>query len=753
MIRRFVQMPVAFLLAGLLVAAPRARSAEPQQPASRSLPIENIYDDRDTQVETVADSLEYQKEQKKVIAKGNVVITHGSEKITADYAEVDRETKLAFAKGHVIVFQGESAVAKGEEIYYDFGKHSGNFPQGSLISYPWHCTGSDLKKVNQDTATAVDAVFTTCKGDKPPYEVHAKKVTIHDNDKMVARNVTIYSMGRPIFWWPYLVVPLQNRSMPFSVVAGYNDKFGAYVETKKGYSINRYLWGHLLADVHGKRGFGGGSDLSYDFGQYAHGEIRGYWTQDKEAPVPGGENPFSQTENRDRGRLSWWHRTDFDEYSNIQLRYHRLADEVFLQDFFEKEFRSEIEPQSFVTLTKNSPNYGFLVHATKKMNTFETLVEKLPEVRFDWKNQPLGIVPNVYYQNQTSYANLAKRYSRASHNEDVQRFDHFSEWSMPMKVKDIKVTPFLNARGTYYSREAQSDDDHFRTVGGWGLDVRNQYYKTFETQFDVAGIEVNRLRHVIEPYVTYEAFRSSVSDEKLDHFDQIDTIDDQDVVTLGFENRLQTKRVVRGRMQRVDLVSYNTYLSMSPNPGNVEKGASLITLGQEIVLRPYDWLQYELRYEHDFIRSEPHAFTQDFILRKGEKIRLLFGERLAADTVESEGTHQFVFEGLYTLNDRWKVGGYIRWEAVEMDLEEWQVTATRDFDCLLLDFGYNVRNSSIRSGNKELFFNLRLKHYPNYALRGGSNRASFSEPRIGETVNGANQFGRSMYAQDSLGPP
>src|SRR5689334_17960068 len=119
MIRRFVQMPVAFLLAGLLVAAPRARSAEPQQPASRSLPIENIYDDRDTQVETVADSLEYQKEQKKVIAKGNVVITHGSEKITADYAEVDRETKLAFAKGHVIVFQGESAVAKGEEIYYD----------------------------------------------------------------------------------------------------------------------------------------------------------------------------------------------------------------------------------------------------------------------------------------------------------------------------------------------------------------------------------------------------------------------------------------------------------------------------------------------------------------------------------------------------------------------------------------------------------------------------------------------------------
>jgi len=741
---------IVFFLAFSPVFSLHAEDAPPSN--SGSVPVTRAFDERDLQVETVADSLEYLRDQKKVIAKGNVVITHGSEKITADYAEVQSDTKQALARGHVIIFKNQTPVAKGDEIHYDFNAHSGDFPEGIILSYPWTCRGRDMKKLNTDTSQASDAVFTTCKGEKPPYEVHAKSVTIHANDKMVAKFVTIYSMGKPIFWWPYLIIPLQSQSVPFSVTAGYNDDFGAYFEAKKGYSINKYMWGVWHADYRAKRGFGGGSDVTYDFGPLAHGEVRGYWTQDKRAPVPGNSaspgNAFATEEERDRGRLSWWHRTDIDEYSNVQLRYHRLADELFLQEFFEKEFRGEIEPQSFVTLTKNSPRYGFMVYNTKRMNSFETLVEKLPEVRFDWKNQPFSPIPNVFYRNQTSYASLAKRYSRSPAIQHVQRFDHFSEWSMPMSVKDISVTPFLNARGTYYSREQQSDNNHFRTVAGWGVDIRNQYFKSFETQFDRFGIEVNRLRHIVEPYVTYEAVRSSVSDEKLEHFDRIDTIDDQDLVTFGLENRLQTKRVVGGRTQRVDLVSYNTYLSMSPNPHNVEKDASFVRVGQELVLRPYDWLQYEARFEYDFIRSEAAFVNQDLLFHRGGKHFILFGHRYIADREESEGSNQFVFEGQYTLNDLWKFGGYLRFDAIEMDLQEWQVSATRDFYCLLLDLGYNVRNSSIRNSNKELFFNLRLKHYPNIGYHGGGNRASFSEPRIGETVAGANQFGSSFRSLD-----
>jgi len=704
---------------------------------ARPLPVDSLFEQKETQVETVADSLEYDKNNNKLIAKGNVVITYGDERITSDYAEVETQTKKAYAKGHVLIFSGEKPVAKGEEIFYDFTVHTGDFPQGSLLTYPWHCKGEEIKKTATGEYVARNAVFTTCKGENPPYEIHAKKLTVHQNDKLVAWGVTFYSLGKPIFWWPFMVIPLQKNSLPFSISPGYKSDFGFYVETSKGFSLTENVWGKWHADWRAKKGFGGGADLNYDYGKLASGLIKGYWTQDKEAPSPGLENPFSVREERDRGRLTWWHRTDIDPYSNIQLRYHRVADEYFLQDFFQKESRLESEPQSFVTLTKNAENYGSYIHATKKMNDFEQTIERLPELNFTWKNQPFA-VPGVYYENETSYANLAKRFRRSNLNMDVNRIDHVSKWFLPMQLNDFSVTPFLRGEGTYYSRKRFDADETFRTVGAFGVDVRNQYYKTYDVSFEKAGIEVNRLRHVIEPLVRYEGVKSSVSDEKLEQFDNIDAIDDANVFTFGLENRLQTKRIVNGRMKRVDIVSLNTFLNFELNAPNNAHGTSFTSFDQELILRPYDWLQYRVEYRLDFLESELDLFNQDLIARAG-RFKFIFGHRFIEDIEASEGSQQAVFDGRFQLNKLWTTGGYLRWNIDDNELEEWELSAERDMGCLVFEFGYNVRNSSIRSSNKQVFFNLRLTDYPIIRLKGGEQRGSFAEPRIGETISGANQ--------------
>ena len=44
-------------------------------------------------------------------------------------------------------------------------------------------------------------------------------------------------------------------------------------------------------------------------------------------------------------------KSNLDPYSFLVMRYHRVADEFFLQDFFEKEHRAEVEQNSFVTFT------------------------------------------------------------------------------------------------------------------------------------------------------------------------------------------------------------------------------------------------------------------------------------------------------------------------------------------------------------------------------------------------------------------
>ena len=97
-------------------------------------------------------------------------------------------------------------------------------------------------------------------------------------------------------------------------------------------------------------------------------------------------------------------------------------------------------------------------------------------------------------------------------------------------------------------------------MADYGADLRTHFYKLYDVSFEKVGIEVNQLRHIFEPSVAFQGSTSSVDHRKLIHFDQIDNVDDAAKVILGLENRLQTKRIVDGKMQRVDIVSFNTFL-------------------------------------------------------------------------------------------------------------------------------------------------------------------------------------------------
>lgn len=738
-----------FIIA-LGVVFPLAYAQNPPDKSRRDTPIKDIFSRESYDVEAVADSLEYQQEQKKVIAKGNVVLSYGNKKITSDYAEVETDTKKAYVKGHVIVFQNNEPMAHSDEAYYNFDKDSGDFPHGRLIETPWYTTGEDAKQIRKGLLSVRKGAITTCDREKPHYEVRAKRVTIYSGEKLIAKDVTFYVLGKPIFWWPYLVIPLDIQHIPLTVTGGYNSELGAYVETTKGYRINKYVGGKIEADWRSLRGIGGGATVDYDFGKYAYGSLHGYLTQDKRGPNPKAASPFAELRSQERGWLNWRHRTDLDLYSNILLRYNRIADEFFLQEFFHKEYRSEVEPQSFVTLTKNSERYGFYTHLEKQMNTFESVVERLPEVRFDWKNQPF-LKPWVFYDSQLSYVNLNKKFGRAPGHESAERVDNLHEWFAPMKWREIKLTPSVFMRGTNYSRGRTSGNDEFRAAGGGAVDLRTQIYKPMNVSTRKLGIEINHLRHVVEPSVQVKMSGSNVHNDKLSYFDSIERVDEAGLVTFGLENRLQTKRVVQGKMQRVDVVSLNTYLSYEfANRGQINapvledmelKGHDFTILNQEIVLRPYDWLQYEARADFDMQGGHFRELNQDIVL-KNRRFKILFGQRFIQNIPESVGSDQYVFDGKWILNPLWTVGGYIRWDAKQpfgQNLEEWQLSAVRDLHDFLLDFGYNVRKSTIHSTNQTLYATLKMKAFPFVAVRGGSNYASFSEPRIGETVAGANQ--------------
>lgn len=726
--RRFLRIVIGFLLLLGGVSLVFAREPERKSPPKA--------------VEAVADQLEYRKADKKIIGKGNVVVTYGDIKMTSDYAEVETEAKKAYARGHVILMRGDLLAAKGEEAYYDFGNDRGQFPNGESMQWPWFARGKLVEQVEKGKLKIEDAGVTTCDRERPHYELRAKHVTVYTGNKIVARNITLRVLGKKVFWWPYAVIPLQEPfESPVQIQPGHSSEDGGYILVSKRFSLTEWLWGKWHTDWRSKRGFGGGLDFGYHFNRpKTDGLVHTYLTQDHRAPLPTAANPYADREDRARGRVTWKHRTDFGPHTYFLLRFQRLADEFFLQDFFEREFRSDVEPTSFVNFTHNSDRYGFYVFNQKRINSFENVTERLPEVRFDWKNAPF-FSDRLYYENVSSLANLNQKFSRTNYEDkNTFRFDTFHEWTLPMKWREIQLTPSANFRETIYSRDRFDPDSRARTSFGTAVDLRTQFYRVFNVTSDSLGIELNQLRHVFEPSIRYDGTpKSTVSSEELVEFDSVDRVDDANRVTFGLENRIQTKRVVAGRMQRVDLVSLNTFLSYDFHPDGEFSRSGLSIWTGELQVRPYEWLQFEVRYEYDMIRDRFLEFNQDLLARKG-RFHVLFGHRLVPRRkfLNAEGNNQFVFDAGWWFNTRWKIGGHVRWDAERQDLEEWQISATRDLHDFLLDFGYNVRHSDINRSNKELFFLLRLKAFPDYSLKSG-NHASFSEPRIGTTVAGANQ--------------
>ncbi|MEI6143556.1 MAG: hypothetical protein WCP85_30040, partial [Mariniphaga sp.] len=247
--------------------------------------------------------------------------------------------------------------------------------------------------------------------------------------------------------------------------------------------------------------------------------------------------------------------------------------------------------------------------------------------------------------------------------------------------------------------------------------------------FEKAGIEVNQLRHIVEPSIAFQGTNSTISPNNLAHFDTVDTLDNSANVILGVDNRLQTKRIVNGKMQRVDIVSFNTYLFFNGRSSSQDpnfKETSFPVFENKLVLRPYEWLQLQTRVQFDFANHYLKQADQDIIVRKG-KWRFLFGYSQVHDyydfatDVNVQKSQQFIIDARYKINSLWMAGGYVRWDTSDRSrlnnqvwtnqdnsvtnnsqgygIQEWEVSAIRDLHDFLLEFGVNARHSYANSVN------------------------------------------------------
>ncbi|NQT46227.1 MAG: LPS-assembly protein LptD [Candidatus Omnitrophica bacterium] len=655
------------------------------------------------------DQVEYMQAERRVVGSGNISIEYEDLVLTCDSIKVELDSHEALAEGDVKLVQGGNELS-GPKVRYNFDTQQGIIEDGEARYPPFYGKAEMIDKSSETEMVLKKGYITTCSHENPHYKISSKKIEIYLDKKVVAKNVIVYIADIPILYLPIYVQPLIGARMNVSLVPGHNKDWGTYLLSAWRYHITDQAKGYLHLDWREDKGFAEGLDYKYDTAKFGSGLFRGYYMQERDRSAQEGTKGEDE-----RWRVKYRHKWQINEEISAIGEYNELSDTEFLKDYYyREEFEQEGQPTSFISLLMQEPSYTLSLYTRKRANRFLDVVERVPEIELDMRPQRVG-GEKLYYNSNTSAANLAKKYSDTSlGDKNAMRVDRRDEFSYKIDLADsIHLLPKAALRQTYYSRDNEGPKERFRAAFSTGADISTRIHKTFDYNKKFLSYDVEKLRHVITPTLSYNYTHSpTVSRYLLEEFDSIDRLSKDNRVTLDITNKLQVKYRDKGTLRSVDLarlVVSTDYLF------KMEDGEKFSDINFDLEMRPAD--NFYLEAEADFSPETDNFETINFdmVAHEGDKWRIGIGHRY-----EKSSASQLTVGLSSQIGKDWRLRIYERYDFEGNELEEQEYGITRDLHCWLVDFVYNVRDA------QTFWLVFRLKAFPDLPLKLST---TFKEPK------------------------
>jgi len=665
-------------------------------------------------VELNGDTVEYSVDGNKVTAQGNVEVVYQEVRLMCDSVEFSRDTKMAYAQGNVRLVTGQGEIS-GDRMVFNFETMSGDFNGAKIFSKPYFGQAKKISKKEGNEIDLIEGHMTTCDHDKPHFKMVSRKIEIYPGEKMVARRSKLVLGKVPLLYLPRLTQRLDGKKPLVVFTPGYNKEWGMFVLSKTFFHINDNLKGFIRVDAREKRDVAEGLDLEYKSPKTGSGLIRTYYMNErrisakrfyKERPTP--------TIERERFKAEWRHKWKIDD--NTILQYYKLSDKTLLKEYFEREFEKDSAPQTYFLLTRNLPKGTFSFRTDARVNRFESAVERLPEVRYDLSNEKIGET-GLYVKDTTTFSNLTSKTASPSEiRKKTLRLDTENEISYPFKLGFVELKPFVGGRETFYSRTIDpAEYNSIRGIFRTGSSLSTKFYRLWETETDVWGMDIHRLRHIVTPTVSY-VFQGdpTIPSSHLDSFDSIDSLSNQHFINFSIENKLQTKR----GGETVELLRAILGTDFHLKEESTKGGFGTIT--SDIDFRPKDWLT--LYFDAGYDTTTDRLSTANFDLYiNGKDDRWSYG---VGKRFNSNADDQLTQELKWKINPKWALRWYQRFDVEAGILKEQEYTIRRDLHEWLMDISFN----ETRDEGDEIWIIFTLKAFPDIALDVGS---GFNERKAG----------------------
>lgn len=540
------------MLAGLLVllsALPGSGQSRGQQPdsepAASSTASEPLAIRVGEEVITVRAERQARTGKHDYVAQGDVEVSLRDLLLKADRICGNDSTRDIAGEGNVTFEQGPTRLHASRfhfnldsrtGTFYDVrGKTQVEFQGRSDTGFLFRA--KEVRKVGADEYRIVDGMVTACEDPVPKWSFSAKSADFRVDESINLRNAVFRIKKLPLFYSPFLRAPTSERQRKTGFLlpsTGNSSSRGRSVSGAFFLTLGRSADLLTRADYYSKRGPAGGLDFKARPNRDSSISAVGYVARDRMGF--GGQS--AQLKAETRWENGFRAAADVDVVSSQEFRqvYGRTFNTISRPDEVSSGF-----------LTRNFSSDSLNVFGERRSTIFSreraVTSRTFPSFNLNGHRRRINEWP-IYFSYDASLEGMGRTDARLSTPGVVQRFDFHPRLSIPIAGwSGISLTPSIGWRETFYSNRLDPGSPT-------GVGPGNLSRSAFDLELDWRGpglqrvfqVGRHRLKHLIEPSITYRYITGVDEFRETLLFDEKDIFSNSNEVEYVFTNRLLARR-------------------------------------------------------------------------------------------------------------------------------------------------------------------------------------------------------------------
>jgi len=374
-----------------------------------------------------SDELERDNENEIIYLKGNVKVVYKTQYFEADTITLDLRKKQAHLVGNVKV-QSLTHQLGGHELVLDYEANQAIIYYGYVQSNNIRFQGNIIEQQNTNEFYVDDADYTTCSNCPATWSFQGTKIKAELGGYAYIKNSFLKVFGLPVFWLPYLVVPLKSDRQTglLTPEIGYIQKRRLVVTQSVFWAISRSQDATFTFKNYELGGLKPLIEHRYSASPTSNGITRAAVLNDKVFISEARYNNYRPADQKESQFTRWAlnsnHVYSPNRHEKIRAQIQMISDLQYPKDFSD-EFTNYSDPalESKLSYTRSFDHSLVSAEGSYYKNLLQAdplsenkySVHRLPEIRLDSTLKKIGDLP-LYL---TLSGNFTKFYRQKNYDD------------------------------------------------------------------------------------------------------------------------------------------------------------------------------------------------------------------------------------------------------------------------------------------------------------------------------------------------